>query len=416
MTKASSTLTGIVIVVVMIVGIILMFASKPQPPKKPVQVKMPLVEVLAPQAEAHQFMVESHGVVMPRTETSLVSEVSGQVESVSDKFFAGGYFEKGEVLLQIDPTDYQVGVEQAKARLISAQAQYAQEKARAEQAQKEWDLSGRSRSKAPALALREPFLLEAEANVQSAEADLKKAQQKLARTTIRAPYAGMVKEKRADVGQYVSVGTSLGVTFATDYAEVRLPLTDEDLAFVNLPSWSHNDSSQYPLVDLSTTYAGQERHWQGRLVRMEGVVDQTSRVHYAVVRVDDPYAMQQQTQHPVPLKVGTFVTAHINGIEYDNVVKIPREAFRDLEKVLVSDTKNELHIRSLSIVRAENDFVYVKEGLQDGDQIVLTSIESPIEGMKLRIEGQEVDNKSPEPVTPEKTEVAKSEASEQPQP
>ncbi len=388
MTTRKATLIGLVFVLVVVLGISLLFIFNPKPPKKPIERIAPLVEAVTPTRDAHQFIVESHGVVQPRTETTLVSEVSGVVQQVSEKFFAGGYFKKGEVLLVIDPTDYQVAVEQAKARLTSAQAQYAQEKARAEQAQKEWDLSGRSRAKAPALALREPFLLEAKANVQSAEADLKKAQQKLARTVIRAPYDGMVKAKRADVGQFVSMGTSLADTFAVDYAEVRLPLTDQDLAFIEVPGFSALADENKTKVKLIASYAGQPVTWEAQLDRMEGVVDQTSRVHYAVARINDPYGLKQMKKSRKPLKVGTFVTAQIDGVEMTGVIKIPRNAFRDLDKILVADNNKELQVRELKIIRSEADYVYVRDGLEQGDQIVLTSIESPVQGMKLRIEGE----------------------------
>ena len=387
MSRAKSVLLGLSIFFGAIIAVFAMVASKPKPPKKPVEDTSPLVEVVAPQSQSVQFEVKAHGVVKPRTETVLVSEVSGVIEDVSEKFVAGGYFKAGEVLLRIDPTEYQVGVEQAKARLAGEKAKYLQEQAKAEQARKEWDLTGRSRDKAPILALREPFLLEAKANMESAQADLKKAEQKLARTVIRAPYDGMVKVKQADVGQFVATGTQLGTTFAVDYAEVRLPLTDQDLAFIDTPSWG-TEAAHTP-VELVATYAGQSHHWKADLVRMEGVVNEQSRVHYAVARITDPYAISSQDVDAKPLKIGTFVTAKIQGKKEENLVKLPRDAFKDLTRVLVSDSANQLYYRDLQVVRAESDFVYVKGGLNNGDRIVMTSIESPVQGMQLRVLGEE---------------------------
>lgn len=413
MNKQKATLVGIVVIVVTLGIVSVLFKTKPAPPKKPQESKAPLVEVLVPQSETVQFEVTSHGVVQPRTETTLVSEVAGIVQQVSEQFVAGGYFKQGELLLTIDPTDYQVAVEQAKARLSSAKAQYAQEKARAEQAQKEWDLSGRSRQKAPSLALRKPFLLEAEANVESAKADLKRAQQKLKRTVIRAPYDGMVKSKNTDVGQFVATGNQLGVTFAIDYAEIRLPLTDQDLAFINIPTVTQQMTSTTP-VTLEAKYAGKIHQWQAELVRMEGVVDQNSRVHYAVARVEDPYSLlkQHDSDKPdsdkqdsteqtsknnlAPLKMGTFVTAKISGVEMSGLVKLPRENFRNLSEVLVSNFENELYLRDLNVVRAEADTVYVNGGLEPGDKIVVTAIESPVQGMKVRLEGEEEESETSE--------------------
>ncbi|TQV74906.1 efflux RND transporter periplasmic adaptor subunit [Aliikangiella marina] len=408
MSRGKSVAIGFGIFFAGIAVIVLLMAARPKPPKKPVENSSPLVEVVLPSAQSVTFEVKAHGVVKPRTETVLVSEVAGVVDSLSDKFVAGGYFQKGEVLLQIDPTDYEVGVEQAKARLASQKAQYAQEKAKAEQARKEWDLTGRSRENAPILALREPFLLEAKANMQSAEADLKKAQQKLARTTIRAPYDGMVKMKQVDVGQFVATGTQLGTTFAIDYAEVRLPLTDQELAFINVPEWGTEAQTASSNVTLVADYAGQETRWQAKLVRMEGVVDDQSRVHYAVARISDPYSVLESTANPAPLKIGTFVTAVISGKQEDNLIKLPREVFKDLTQVLVSDKENKLYTRELEVIRSEADAVYVRSGLNDGDRVLMTSIESPVQGMSLRVAGD------PEPEPAEELEQTEEEYAQQP--
>ncbi|MBV1909082.1 MAG: efflux RND transporter periplasmic adaptor subunit [Kangiellaceae bacterium] len=391
MSRKKSIFIGLGIVVATIIAFMALMSGKPTPPKKPVVDTSPLVDVLPLKRQSVTFEVEAHGVIKPRTETTLVSEVSGVIQSVSEKFVAGGYFSKGEVLLRIDPTEYQVGVEQAKARLAGQKAKYLQEQAKAEQASKEWDLTGRSRDKAPILALRKPFLLEAKANMQSAEADLKKAQQKLDRTEIRAPYDGMVKTKQADIGQFVATGTQLGNTFAIDYAEVRLPLTDQELAFINVPAWGANENEQKSPVRLVGTYAGKQHSWQAELVRMEGVVNEQSRVHYAVARVTDPYSVSSSANADTPLKMGTFVTAHILGKQEQSLVKIPRDAFKDLTSILVSDKLNQLYSRHLEIARSEADFVYVRSGLEDGDRVVMTSIQSPVQGMKLRISGEEVE-------------------------
>jgi RND family efflux transporter MFP subunit len=388
MSRQKSILIGVLIVIVGILLFMALIAGKPSPPKKPLQDTSPLVEVLSIQSEALTFEVETHGLIAPRTETTLVSEVAGTVESISSNFVVGGYFKKGEVLLKIEATDYQVSVEQARARLASQKAKYLQEQAKAEQASKEWDLTGRAREDAPVLALRKPFLLEAKANMESAEADLKKALQKLARTEIRAPYDGMVKSKQADVGQFVATGSQLGAIFATDYAEVRLPLTDQELAFINVPAWGPQNQEENSHVRIVASYAGQQHSWHAELVRMEGVVNQQSRVHYAVARVVDPYSISADNPMDIPLKVGTFVTAHILGKQEQSLIKIPRSVFKDLNSVLVSDKQNQLYSRLLQVARSQGDYVYVRSGLRDGDRIILTSIPSPVEGMALRIAGE----------------------------
>ncbi|MGX5202820.1 efflux RND transporter periplasmic adaptor subunit [Aliikangiella sp. IMCC44632] len=389
MSLAKSILLGCGIFILAIVGFVIMLANKPSPPKKPEKPTAPLVQVYTPQPETVDFTVEAHGVVTPRTSTMIISEVSGVVQTVADKFVAGGYFEAGEVMLQIDPTDYQVSYEQAKAKLAGQQAKYQQEVALAEQAKKEWDLTGRARNNAPVLALREPFLKEAKANVDSALADLKRAEQKLARTTIIAPYTGMIKSKHVDVGQYVSVGSQLAETFAIDYAEIRLPLTDQELAFINVPNWNDIDSKEVQ-VALQAQYQGKLNTWHASLVRMEGVVDEQSRVHYAVAKINDPYGVlssANKSNKLPPLKIGTFVTAVIAGKTQAGLISVPREAFRNLNTVLVVDKDNKLHLRTVNVVRTESSVTYIDEGLKEFDRIVMTPLESPVEGSSVRVDG-----------------------------
>lgn len=252
--------------------------------------------------------VESQGTVLPRTQTSLISEVSGTVLEVSPQFVVGGTFKAGDLLLQIDPTDYQVALQRAKAKLISMNAQLTFEQARAIQAQKEWEMTGRPAEEAPLLALREPYLEEAHANVIQAEAEVTQAQLKLERTAIRVPYAGMVAQKLVDIGQYVRLGTNLGQTFAIDFAEVRLPLTKRDLSMMN--GFSVADSDYQQQVTLFGSIDGSVNRWYAKLVRSEGVVDTASRSLYVVAQIDDPYGRNADAESRVtPLFVGTFVTA-----------------------------------------------------------------------------------------------------------
>ena len=269
---------GRLVLPVFIVGVGTMLTAamiffREQPESTPVEERVAAVETMTARSADVTFTIASQGTVTPRTETTIVSEVSGKVLSVSEKLVAGGFFTQGDVLLSIDSADYQVAVEQARANLLTAQAQLSLEAAQAEQAGKQWDLSGRSRESAPLLALRTPFLLEAQARVLSAEADLQRAERQLARTTIRAPYDALVREKSADIGQYISMGSQIASIFATDYAEVRLPLSDSDLAWLKLPRPGQAADLEASPVILHAVVAGLQQHWQGSIVRTEGVVD-----------------------------------------------------------------------------------------------------------------------------------------------
>lgn len=329
-----------------------------------------------------KLVVESQGTVVPRTRTSLTSEVSGTVIEVSPHFVVGGVFKAGDLLLQLDPTDYEVALQRANANLISMNAQLTFEQARAVQAEKEWGMTGRPAEEAPLLALRKPYLEEARANVLQAEAEVKQAQLKLQRATIRAPYAGMVSEKSVDIGQYVTIGATLGETFATDFAEVRLPLTKKDLSMMNSFSTANKDH------DLQITLRGSIdeniTEWQADLVRTEGVIDQASRALYIVAQIDDPYGRLQSSEAAgKPLLMGTFVSAIIGGKSIDNAFAIPRSALLQGNKVALVDDQQRLRLRVIEPIFADSGYYYVSQGLEEGDEIIVSAVGVPIDGMKV---------------------------------
>ncbi len=350
---------------------------KPPPETRDIPHVEPLVTVLPLIESSASFRIASQGTVRPRTETILSAEVAGSIVSISPKFIAGGVFENGEELLRIDPTNYSVAVDQAKALLVQRQIEHD-----------------------GALKLRtqgyraESEYASAVAALAAARAGLVKAERNLERTHITLPYDGMVKTKEADLGQYVSPGTRLGITFATDYAEVRLPLTDQDLAFIELPDAadvSGTGAAPGPLVDLSAVQKGRLAHWKAQIVRTEGVVDERTRVTYAVARITDPYQLNSDDGDESPLPIGTFVAADIEGATVDNVIRVPRGALRGNNQLMFIDGDNRLRIRNVDIVRADADYAYLHGGSIIGDRIITTTLESPINGMKVRTSDGPVD-------------------------
>jgi len=370
--------------VLVIVGTAINKANRPDRNEDPDQAM--LVDVLPAVNESLVFTVESQGTVRPRTETTLVAEVSGKVTSVSSNFVAGGFFRKGDVLLEIDPSDYQTAVKRAQANLAGRKAQLAQEEARVEQATKDWQSLGRNGTPSD-LVLRKPQLAEAQANVDAADADLQKAERDLYRTRIRVPYDGLVREKAADIGQFVSPGTRLGVTFAIDSAEIRLPLAANDLAYLNLPSATGSEKTDLPTVRLVAKAGDSASEWIGRIIRTEGVVDERSRVVYAVAEIKDPYGVLGEAREK-PLAVGTFVQGQIDGIFGENLSVFPRHVLRSDNSVLVADRDKKLQIRSVEVVRSTPDSVYIQSGIEDGDRVITTAIEAAIPGTQLAVNGE----------------------------
>lgn len=353
-------------------GAIMLGNMKPPPEKKEIAEVDILIETMRVVAETVSLTVQSQGTVRPRTETILGSEVAGAIISVSPKFIAGGVFEKGEVLMRIDPTNYRVDVEQAEALL--------------EQRQIEFDGAAKLRTQG---YRAESEYASAAAALASARAALVRARRNLERTYISLPYAGMVRSKDADLGQFVGIGNRLGVTFATDYAEIRLPLTDRDLAFIDLPSAadvSATGSANGPRVTLAAERRGNMAYWQGRIVRSEGVVDEKTRVTYAVAQIEDPYRLSAGQDAGAVLPMGTFVAVTIDGKTVQDVVRLPRSVLRGNGQIVVVGDDNLLQIRSVEVLRTDKKYAYILSGITEGERISLTSIENPINGMKVRTE------------------------------
>jgi RND family efflux transporter MFP subunit len=357
-----------------------LIALRPAPESRPVAERVATVETITVQAVPITFTVASQGTVQPRTQTTLIAEVSGRVNRVSDKLVAGGFFRQGEILLTLDSADYRVAVDQAQANLLSVQAQLALETAQSEQAAREWDMSGRPREAAPVLALRTPYLREAEARVLYAQSELERAERQLARTEVRAPYDTLLAEKMADIGQYLGTGSQIARLFATDYAEIRLPLSENDLAWLRLPAPGSNDTRLQTPVTLSTSVGGKTRQWQGLVVRTEGIVDSSSRMHYAVARIEDPYALTD-APNQIALPAGTFVNASIEGISVDRIFALPIRAIRNGNQVLLMDSEQRLRQRDINIVRSDAERVYIDQGLADNDIVIVSPVQIPIEGM-----------------------------------
>jgi RND family efflux transporter MFP subunit len=372
---------------IIVVVTLVVIAKGKRPERKDTANQAVLVDAIPAELSSLRFTVYSQGSVEPRTQTTLVAEVAGQIVSVSSNFIAGGFFRKGEVLLQIDPSDYETGLLRAQASLASRKAQYADQKARSEQALKDWTNLGRGGEPSD-LVLRKPQLAEALAGVQAAEAELKEAERNLERTRIRVPYEGLVRSKLVDVGQYVGPGTPLGVTFAVDTAEIRLPLSSGDLAYLDLPSATRLEQGRQVPVELTTENGGAGAVWQAEIVRTEGVVDQSSRVIYAVAEVVDPYGVLGQSEQ-AELRMGTFVRAEIQGLLADNVVVLPRSVLRPNDTVLIANQERLLELRPVTVARAEPRLVYISGGIAEGELVVTTSMDAPIPGTRLAISGEE---------------------------
>lgn len=360
-----------------------MIALRPVVEKQSPEIPVPPVRVLEVELQNLQFKVRGQGTVAPRTEIALIPEISGRVVHISPSLAAGGFFEENSVLLRIDPGDYQAAVAQSEAQVAQAELALESERAEAAAALKEWESLGTG--KAPSLLRREPQLAQARAALAAARAAVERAQRDLQKTELRAPFAGRVRQKNVDIGQFVNRGNSIATIYSIDRAEVRLPLPDDQLAYLELPLSYRGEvpGSRGPGVILRSTFGGREYSWSGTIVRTEGEIDPRTRMVHVVAQVENPYGRGRNPDRP-PLAVGMFVEAEIMGRWARGVVVLPRAALRSDGQVLVVDSEERLHLRSVEVLKADRTQVVIKSGLEAGERICLTSLDTVVDGMKVR--------------------------------
>jgi len=371
-----------VVLVVAVAGAALLVAARDTVETRPPAALPPLVRVLAVEPEDVQLHVEAQGSVAPRTESELVPEVSGRVVWVSPALAAGGFFEAGEPLLRLERADHEVAVARARAAAEGARSQAELARRNRERSR---ELAREGLVSAVTLDDAENAARVAEASARETRAALEQAERDLARTEITAPYAGRVREESVDVGQFVERGRAVARLYAVDYAEVRLPLSDADVAFLDLALGYRGESPETagPEVVLRATFGGQEHEWRGRIVRTEGEIDPRSRMVHAVARVENPYGRGGDGERP-PLAVGMFVEAEILGRRVPSAVVLPRAALRDGRDVLVVDADDRLRRRQVEVVRVEHDGIVVGGGLRPGERVCVSPLETFVDGMKVR--------------------------------
>ena len=330
-------------------------------------------------SEDFQVELKSHGIVKPPTITPLNPQVTGIVSEISANFENGSFVEKGEILVELDQSDFQSQISSATAALARAEASLAQENARAAQALRNWRDIGFD-EEPNALVLRKPQLKEAEANVTAQQAALERAQRNLARTKIRAPYDGRVRSRDIGLGQSVGSGTKLGELYATAYAEVRLPLSTRQLRKIDI---NEINFEQIPVVLEDALQTNDDHQWPAKIVRIDGELDPNSRELFVVARIEDPFGRHSKTSAP-PLRMNQPVTATIQGNTLKNVIAIPRAAIYGKDEIILIKN-NQIHRQTINIVWSTLDKVFTDtEGL-DKAQLATSKLAYAPEGSPVRI-------------------------------
>jgi RND family efflux transporter MFP subunit len=347
--------------------------------KKSSQPNKVVVDVLVAKRQNFQRQIVSQGVVKPRVDSTLISQVSGKIIYLSPLFRKGQAFKKNQRLLQIDPKDYEFAVTIAKAELSKAYLALAEEQAKSDQALKNWQNLGSTR-KPSDLVLRKPHLLVAQATVDASKARLQQAQLTLKRSWVYAPYAGRILKQSVDLGQYVTPNSVLAKIFSLKTLEVRLPLSFEELKALGIEK---NNAIEKKIKVLFTS----ENHaqidsenlaqWQGWLLRQEAKVDELTQQTFVVASIDKT------------ANVGQFVSARLQGIMLENVFVLPRSVLSGGQKVTLVNSDNDLQgqLQSLSVevIWQTKQHVIVDKGIKEGQKISLTTVYNGVDGTVVDI-------------------------------
>lgn len=379
------------LVVVIALGLtFVMIKSRRSPTPHETPYLGPLVQVAALEKTSRQVVVRGTGTVQARYEVNITPQVKGRVSEISPQMVAGGTLRKGELLFAIEEVDYQLAIDLARASLAQAELELLRNENLAEVARKEWQSLKSSGDGEPnPLVVYEPQLKSARAQRDAALANIRQAEINLQRTRFFAPFNGYVRSEQVEIGQFINAGSPVATIVGTDQVEIIVPLSLDELAWLQVPR--NGDMQKGSAAEVELQSGAQTFRWQGGITRAMGEIDPRTRMARVVVTVDQPLSTGSSARSLLnELLPGMFVEVLLQGKELVDVIAVPRGALRDDDTVWTADQENRLHIRPVEIVRRERDELLVRAGLLAGEQIVLTGLSGAAEGMLLRPQPREI--------------------------
>jgi len=367
-----------------------LITSKKKPERNDPRVADPLVKAQRVASEDVQVSIFGDGTVRSKAIVKVVPQVTGLIIECHRNLVNGGFFKADETLITIDPRDYQFAVESAEATVASAQVMVEKELSEAQVARQEWEQLHPEENPTSSLVLRGPQVRQAQAQLKAANAQLERAKLDLERTRISVPFDGCILEESVDIGQYLSPGQMVATVYGTDAVEITVPLEDKELAWFDVPDSfaDKSDSSVGSSAVITADFAGGKHSWAGRVIRIEGQIDPTSRMVKVVVEVVKPF---ERSNGRPPLMPGMFVQIEIKGRMLEDVIKVPRTALHERTQLWVANG-SDLHIRKVEIARLDENFAYIASGIVDGEIVITDSLDAVTDGMKIRTQLAEEEN------------------------
>ena len=366
----------LIVVSGIMIGSLILFTGPSLEPRSPPENK-PLVRTITANTETIRLSSTAFGTVSPRSENELIPEVSGSIVYMSPSLVSGGFFKKDDLLFSIEPLDYQVALEQSSAALKSAESELENARRNHDRqinlAKKQSISESRKEEAVNRLRFAESAHREANARVSLAKKNLE-------RTKIKAPYDGRVRNEKIDLGQFVNRGQSVANIYATDSAEIKLPVHDKELAFLDLPLFE-TERSEDNTVILKANFAGKQHIWNARIARTEGELDSKTRMINVIAEIDSPYSLKDSRP---PLTIGLFVEAEILGRFVEDAIVIPQSAIQENNLVYTVNNENRLEFKKVEILRMINNQAIITGGLKAGDTVCVSTLRDAEPGMQIR--------------------------------
>ena len=382
MKKSSSQIMIVLgIAVVTAIGFAGMYIMRPTAPVEKLEDRIEKLEVINAKQTDYFPSIKTQAVVESRFNITLHSQVLGQIVYISPKFLAGGYFDTDEVILKIDPSDYELALAQAEVNVARAEQTLSFESEQADLAKKDWDKYGVGEP--TDLVLRIPQLKEAEAGLRGAHANYEAQRIRLERTEVKAPYPLMIATKQVDLGQIVGNNQALATIFGTEEAEIRMPLSQKQMDLLSATKVGILEESEYLDVKVRDLTREGDIVWDAKIKRIESNIDRMSRVYFAVATIDDPMNIKTDKATP-PLLPGVFVDLEVIGKKTENVYRVPAKAMRDDNNIYYYEDEK-LLTKPVEVLDRDQEIVTIISGISNEDKIVTSPPFSYVPGMKSAI-------------------------------
>lgn len=350
---------------------------------------VPLVNVITTEITDHPTTISAMGNVIAAQSVNLTPRISGMVQWISPNFIEGGLLKQGEVLVELDPTDYKLAIVQSENDLAKAKFNLKLEQGQQVIVRREYELLGSElNGQEQELVLRKPHLSAAKAALAAAEANLRQAHLNLERTRPIAPFNSIIVSRNANIGAWMSAfstGTPLAKLVGIDNFWINVSIPVDKISWIKIPGINSRNGS---IAKISYEAAwGKDVFRFGTVKRLQAELEPEGRMAKLIIEVDDPLCQKIENKNLPPLMLGTYVRVEMEGLTIKDVIKLPETVLHDDRQLWLLNDNQTLAIQAVFPRWTEQGFVYLdKNQLPEHSRIVTSELSAPFPGMSVRSE------------------------------